>query len=245
LRHDGRAMRAVYLGFSADMIDPQLEDCWARRRRTHIRYQDSTLSGAGVSLQVILPAFGASELIWYTVIYGGFDDNLLLLGCDRNEAAHFEQIQYGETSPVRTLYSGDFPNEYVLTDEIRLALGIRLEEDSLSIDQKERIACQVYIHDNCFFWIEPMNADLLGRVFGCILEQHSFYLGQEIDWSGISPELIRRLVSLGELELQSDPKRQCLWIPQLEARRGFFWKWFREGTVLIENGKACMKTGHP
>jgi hypothetical protein len=225
------------------MIDPQLEDWWSWKRRTHILYRDSALSGAGVSLQVILPAFSESDLIWYSIIYGDFDDDLLLLGCDRNEAAHFEQIRHQETSPVKTFYNGDFPNEYVLTDEICLALGVRLNEDRLIIDQEERIACQVYIHDNCFFWIEPMNAALLDRVFGCILEQHSFYFGQEIDWSGVSAELIKRLLSLGELELQSDPKRQCLWIPQLETRRRLFWKWFREGTVLIENGKARMKSG--
>lgn len=226
------------------MIDPQLEDWWSWKRFTDVRYQDSTLSGAGVSLQVILPAFGESELVWFSSIYGDFDDNLLLLGYDRKEAAHFDHVRYLDTSPVQTLYRGDFPHEYVLTDEARLALGVRFEEDEFFIDQEERIACLVYIHDNCFFWIKPISTALLERVFGCILQQHSFYLGQEIDWSGISGELTRRLASMGKLELQSDPKRQCLWIRQLESYRGLFWKWFRSGTVLIENGRARFKAGH-
>ncbi len=223
------------------MIDPQLGDWWSHKRLTHIRYTDSVLSGAGVSLQVILPAFDTSELIWYSTIYGDYDDNLLLLGYDRDEAASFERIAYEETSPVKALYAGDFPNEYVLTDKLRLALGLTFEGNSFSITQEERIACQVYIHDNCFFFIKPVNAALFDRVFGCILEQHSFYLGQEIDWLDVPSELTKQLVSLGKLELQSDPKRRCVWIPQLEARRGLFWKRFRKGTVLIENGKAAFR----
>jgi hypothetical protein len=223
------------------MIDPQLEDWWSRRRLTEIRHHDSSLSGAGVSLRVILPAFSDSKMVWYSMVYGGWDDNILLLGCGRNTVSSFEHVEYKETSPVQAIYKDAFPDEYVLTDSIRSTLGIRFEGNSFFIDHEDKIAYQVYIHDNCFFYIKPVEDALLGKLLNCIFMQHSFYLEQEIDWSSIVPEIVKQLLTLGRIEMQSDLKRQCLWIPQLEERRHLFWKLFRQGTVLIENGKASFK----
>jgi hypothetical protein len=223
------------------MIDPHLDDWWSRKRLTRLRYRDSSLSGAGVSLRVILPALTALDLIWYSTVYGEYDDNLLLLGCDSNTTSLFERVEYKERSPVQAVCQDTFPNEYVLTDNIRSALGIRFEGNDCIIDRADSIACQVYVHDNCFFYVRPVDEALAGKLLNCILEQHSFYMGQEIDWSCVLPDLVRHLLALGELEMQSDPRGPYLWIPQLEKRRHPFWKAFRPGTVLIENGKARFR----
>ncbi len=222
------------------MIDPQLKDWWSRKRLTEICYHDSSLNGAGVSLRVILPAFRGLGMIWYSTVYGEYNDNILLLGCDRNTASLLECVRYEETSPVQALYGDEFPDEYVLTAGIRSALGLGFEGNSFFIDQ-EKVAYHVYIHDNCFFYINPVKDALLNELLSCILEQHSFYLGQEVDWSSIFPEIANQLLTLGRIEIQSDPKRQCVWIPQLEKRRHLFWKLFRQGTVLVENGKARFR----
>lgn len=223
------------------MIDPQLKNWWSHKRLTEIRQHNSSLNGAGVSLRVILPAFSDSEMIWYSTVYGEYSDNILLLGCDRNTASLVPCVEYKETSPVQAIYKDAFLDEYVLTDDIRSALGVRFEGNSFFIDHEDRIAYQVYIHDNCFFYIKPAEDALLGKLLNCILEQHSFYLGQEVDWSSIFPEIVKQLLTLGRIEMQSNPKRQCLWIPQLEKRRPLFWKMFRQGTVLIESGKARFR----
>lgn len=103
----------------------------------------------------------------------------------------------------------------ILTASIRAALGLRLEGNSYFIDQENKVACQAYIHDNCFFYIKPVMEALLGTLLSCILEQHSFYLGQEVDWSGVSDKIAKQLLTLGRMEIQSDPDRQWVWIPQL------------------------------
>jgi len=225
------------------MLDPHLNDWWSRKRLTRLRYRDSSLSGAGVSLRVILPALKALNLTWYSTVYGEYDDNLLLLGCDKNAASQFDRIEYKETSPLQAVCQDTFLNEYVLTDHIRSALGIRFEENDCIINREESIACQVYVHDNCFFYVRPVDEALSGKLLNCILEQHSFYLGQEIDWSGVLADLVRHLLALGELDMQSDPGGRCLWIPQLEKKWFPFWKAFRPGTVLIENGQARFRVG--
>lgn len=225
------------------MIDPQLEDWWSNRRLTEIRYHHPALSGAGVSLRVILPAFRELGLTWYSKMYGEYDDNVLLLGCDRNVAAELERVAYTGQSPVKALCECDLPDEYELTDGICAALGIRLDGNSFAVDREDRVALQVYIHDNCFFYVSPVEDALLGSLLGCILEQHSFYLGQEVDWSGVSPEIERRLRAVEGIELQSDPEKRCMWIPQLEKRRWPFWRRFRQGTVWVEDGKARFRAG--
>lgn len=226
------------------MIDPQLSDWWSSKRLTEIRYDNLSLNGAGVSLQVILPAFLSSEMIWYSTVYGEFDDNVLLLGCRRNTASLFEHVKYTGISAVQAIYKDVFLDEYVLTDNIRSALGIRFEGNSFSIDQEDGIAYQVYSHDNCFFYIKPVEDTLLGKLLNCIFAQHSFYLEREIDWSSVFPEIVEQLLRLGRIEMQSDSRRQCMWIPQLEKSRYPFWKLFRRGTVLIENGKARFRDGN-
>lgn len=89
--------------------------------------------------------------------------------------------------------------------------------------------------------IKPVKDRLLERLVGCILRQHSFYLGQEVDWARVLPGLTEQLVTLGRIEMQSDPRRSCMWMPQLEKRKWPFWKRFRQGTVLIESGQAHFR----
>jgi hypothetical protein len=72
--------------------------------------------------------------------------------------------------------------------------------------------------------------------------QHAFYLGHEVDWSEIEPDLKRALVRAGRLELQSDRRRQQLWIPQIESQL-VRWKVFRRGTVIVHEGKARFRDG--
>ncbi len=223
------------------MIDPQLNNWWSGKRLTVIGYHDSSLHGAGISLPVILPALSGLGMIWFSTVYGEYNDNALLLGCDRNTASLFEWVKYEETSPVQAVYNNIFPDEYALTASIRSALGLRLEGNNYFIDQENKVACQVYIHDNCFFYVKPVTEALLGRLLSCTLEQHSFYLGQEVDWSGIFDTIAKQLLTLGRIEIQSDPERQWVWIPQLEKRRHPFWKRSRQGTVTVENGKARFR----
>lgn len=161
-------------------------------------------------------------------------------------------MKYTEQSPIQKLCGTVFSDafvEYVLTDAIASELGIRFEGDDFSVEHQDRfenkVTYQIYIHDNCFFYIKPVKGDLVGRIVNCVLEQHSFYLGQEIDWSKISARLTEHLLTSGKIEIQSDPKRQHVWIPQLQEPKpllgSLFQKVLGQGTVAIEEGKARFR----
>jgi hypothetical protein len=225
------------------MIDPQLQDWWSDKRLTEIRYKDLMVQGAGIPLRVILPIFSDLDLVWFSRIYGEFDDNIILLGCDTNAAAALEKVKHGSKTPVQSVYDGAFHNEYALTENVCSALGMRFDGNSYSIERENEIAYQVYIHDNCFFFIKPATESVLRGLIENVLEQHSFYLREDVDWSGIADNLERQLIRLGKIALQSDPRRHCMWIPQLEPKR-LLWKVFGRGTVLIENGKARFRVIH-
>lgn len=94
------------------MIDPQLNDWWSGKRLTVIGYHDASLNGAGISLPVLLPALSGLGMIWFSTVYGDYNDNVLLLGCDRNTASLFEWVKYEEASPVQAVYNDVFPDEY-------------------------------------------------------------------------------------------------------------------------------------
>ncbi len=234
------------------MIDPQLQDWWSRQRLTQLSYHNLSLSGAGVSLRVILEPFKNVGAVWYSKIYGEYQDNVLLLACSPDLEGLSNRVRCLEQSPIQKLCGETFSKhfiEYLLTDAVAYELGIRFEgKDFLVVDQERlgnRVVHQIYIHDNCFFYIKPVKSDLVGRIANCVLEQHSFYLGQEIDWSEISARLTEHLLTLGKIEIQSDPKRQHVWIPQLEEKKhllgSLFQKAFGQGTVVIEGRQARFR----
>jgi hypothetical protein len=222
------------------MIDPKLADWWSWKRLTELSFKDSSLSGAGISLQVIRHALQGMGLIWYSKVYGEFDDDLVLLGFEKTIGAIFEQAEYETVSPARANYGDLLPDEYVMTAEIFSDLGINLENNYFTIDREDKIAYQVYIHDNCFFCIKPASEILISQMLHNILQQHSFYLRQEVDWSGVMGKIQAELIVRGKIELQSDPRRTCLWIKQLENRSPVC-RLIGPGTVPIKAGVAYFR----
>jgi hypothetical protein len=62
------------------MINPELNDWWSHKRLTILKYKEATsLSGAGVSTQVLTKAFKENEFTWFSIVYGGFDDKRLII----------------------------------------------------------------------------------------------------------------------------------------------------------------------
>src|ERR1700751_1248179 len=83
--------------------------------------------------------------------------------------------------------------EYELDDQIQSALEITTDENGFEIKSPERIEQQLYVHDDCFFFVKPVDEMGLGRLARAILEQHSFYLGTDVAWAGVLDQIILRL----------------------------------------------------
>jgi hypothetical protein len=169
-----------------------------------------------------------------------------LLACSPDLEGLSDRVRCLEQSPIQKLCRENFSKhftEYLLTDAVAYELEIRFEgKDFLVVDQERlgnRVVHQIYIHDNCFF--KPVEDDLLSKIIGCVLEQHSFYLGQEIDWSEISARLTDHLLTSSKIEQNRDPKRsqEATCVDPTARRKKYplgslFQKAFGQGTVVIE-----------
>ena len=223
------------------MINPELDDWWTHKRLTNLRYKETALSGAGVSVQVLTKAFNEDEFSWFSMIYGEFHDNFLLVAMDNQTADKFCRSHYDSGDKERLLYGQVLKNEYKITDEIATELGIVMYNDDFTILNRNKFVFYIHSHDNCFFWIEPISSDLLTRIIQVILKQHSFYLGKEIQWDEIESQLVEIIKDKKEVDIQSDSRKQCLWIPQLESSKKFLWKRLKQKTIIIDGLNASFR----
>lgn len=223
------------------MINPELNDWWSNKRLINLKYRESALHGAGVSMQVITKAFRENEYTWFSVRYGEFNDNFILVAICNDDANRFKKIKYDELDSKREFFGQILINEYKITEEIASELGLTTNNSGFEITNKNKFCFYIYSHDNCFFSIEPISTDLLTRVIRVILQQHSFYQHEDVDWSEIETRLIEIIKSNKEIEIQSDPKNKYVWIPQIECNKDWFWKLFRKGTIIISDSKALFR----
>jgi hypothetical protein len=223
------------------MINPELTNWWSHKRLASLKYKDTSLNGAGVSMQVITKAFGEYEFTWFSVVYGRFNDNIILVAMSNDDANKFTKIKYDEQEIKRKFFGQILKNEYKITDEIASELGLTTSDTGFEIIDKDKFPFYIYSHDNCFFSIKPISTNLFARVIRVILQQHGYYQGEEVEWSGIESRLMEIIKSNKEIEIQSDPKKKYVWIPQIERNKYWFWKNFRKGTIIISESKALFR----
>lgn len=223
------------------MIDPELNNWWSNKRLTHLWYKEPSLIGAGVSMQVLSKAFDGNEYTWFSKVYGEFNDNLILIAMENLATDRFNRIRYSDHEKDQRFFGQYLKNEYMITDEITSELGLTTSNQGFEISYMDKFSFYIYSHDNCFVSIEPISSELLAGVIKVVLAQHSYYLGNEIQWNGIESQLVDMIKSNKEIHIQSDPHKQCLWIPQVETNKSWFWKSFRQGTIIIDGTKASFR----
>lgn len=223
------------------MIDPKLNDWWSRKHRTDVSAVGTLFKGAGVSLPVLLRALIQKNLTWYTLIYGDFDDNVLLLAIDGKTASSFNNRPYPQNGPMQRACDGrEAFMEYALSSEIQSALGLTIDGNDFRIENREAIQQQIYIHDDCFFAIEPVDGTQLRELIHGILEQHSFYLRSDVHWDSILDEVASLMKRVENVRIQSDPARQHLilsWITPGSSLKRIF-RWRRSRCIKIRSGMA-------
>jgi hypothetical protein len=225
------------------MIDPHHECWWTGQRLTEIAVSGSGLAGAGVSLRVLLHAFTGQDLIWYARVYGDQEDNVLLAALDPATAASLERPP---SSSLPSLSAAPEPlglEVYELSDEVALRLGVKCDGSRALVEQHDGIRHNVYVHDDCFFLIEPLAEVLLKEVIHCVLRQHSFYLNLKVDWSGVLDPLGEILTRAKTIRLKSGPERKRLIVSWEHDTPSFWEQIFRRRTsseIRIAGGKACF-----
>jgi hypothetical protein len=228
------------------MIDPQHSCSWSRKRLTEVGVVDSAFLGAGVPLRVLAHALPDRDTVWYSKVYGEYDDNVFLVGLDRATADSVGGDKLSEAAPLSTaLGNNESHEEYGLSTEIEAKLGIVCDEAQYSIRDEALVKYRVHLHDDCFFRVELIDAKLLRELVCCILQQHSFYLGVEIDWSGAIDPVVNIIGDSERIGIQSDPTRKQLTIFQAKTEGGFIRRLLRQrplASLTIRNGRAELES---
>jgi hypothetical protein len=232
----------LFVYYEANMIDPRLNDWWSRKHRTDVFSVGTLFKGAGVSLRVLLRTLIQKDLTWYSLIYGDFNDNVLLLAVDGKTASSFKNRPHPRNGPMQRACDGrEAFVEYALSSEIQSALGLTIDGNDFHIENREVIQQQIYIHDDCFFAIEPVDGTQLRELIHGILEQHSFYLGSDVHWDGILDEAAALMKRVENVRIQSDPARQRVilsWIAPGSSLVKRIFRLRRSRCIKSRNGMA-------
>lgn len=215
------------------MIEPWTKDVWSGSRKNEVILDGKRLVGAGVSLRVLMHAFAGEQLVWFSAIYGMHADNCVAYAVEPETASAIPEDATDTVLPIETALRGAFElKEYPLTESAQSALGVNIvvhiEEPEDNIAWREESApkyvhdaelhedairnvrYRVYVHDDCFFRVEPVDDKLLRKLILCILEQHSFYLEQQVDWEPALDEIVGVISRAPAVAFKSDPGRKRL-----------------------------------
>ncbi len=207
------------------MIRPSHENCWYTNHKTTIlSYDNNWFINLGVPLNVVLTAFISSPVIWFSVGFGQWNDNTLLIGVNPLRINSIQKIKHIDISPIeKVMGTNNGYLEYQLTSEIQELFGITLdpENNTYELKQEEKVVFQISVHDDCVCAITLVNSALLRALVFCVLEEHSYYLNEEIDWSGVVNWLADKL-DPDHLMVRSQPLLKCLLI-----RREGIGPWFK------------------
>lgn len=196
------------------MIKPNHECAWSHEHSSslHLRagYYGSggqAFSSAGTSLPALMEAFRDEPLRWYTRAYGdvhqGEHENLLLIAVDAAAPVVAGAQQYADVGPLSTGLHGAFRvREYVLGDVAAGALGLKMQGERLQPADWTRFRYYVHLHDDCFGYVEPVDRTLLVGLVRGVLGLHSYYLGQDVNWSDVPFALVDLLGHVGKFELR-------------------------------------------
>jgi hypothetical protein len=155
---------------------------------------------------VLMHAFAGRDLVWYTAICGEHDDHCIALAVDPGKAQQLENAAESDSVRAAALPPELSLDSHPLVESVQVALGVRLDEGGFHDSAMHDVKFKVYVHDDCFFLISTVDPELLSRLIHCILQQHSFYLGREVDWSGVLGQVIKIVKSAPGIELRSNPR---------------------------------------
>lgn len=182
--------------------------------QTTMRYTASSFYGTGIPLQVLLHSFVDKSVVWFSLTYGDWKDNTIIIGVSPEVAKPINKNRHVTDPPMRKAFgSPRVFEEYELSDDVQKALSITfVSETSGYSAPKENTLYQIYIHDDHWSWIKPVDKIFLKEIVHCVLEQHSFYLGTDVDWSRVLQTITDKLSTSRSLVFKSKTARRCLTI---------------------------------
>lgn len=228
------------------MINVSHHNCWyTDNKTTLLSYNNNLFVGLGTPLNVILTTFAGNSVVWFSVVFGQWNDNILLIGVDSSKANSMQKIKYIETSPIeKAMGTIQGFEEYQLSSDVQNIFGITLDPEinTYEIRHEEDVLYQISVHDECMCAIKPVNSVLLEKLTLCVLQEHSYFLNEDINWSKVVTWLSGKIDS-DHLLVRSQLSHKCLLI-----RREGIGAWIKAKInpesyrlIKISNGKAIIK----
>jgi hypothetical protein len=200
--------------------------------------QGDEVVGVGASLRVLLHAFERKQYVWYSLVFGDVNDEVLVVPVERALAGALPRRRHSGVGPVAAALMPEDVEEYELTGEAQRALGVHIDAESSEV--RASVRHWIYVHDDCFFSLEGADEGLKRQTLEALLEMHSFYLGAQVDWSGVVDEIYRLLEAHDEVTLETDPEAGTMTVRWRAAAEGLARLVRRFGTrqFRVENGVA-------
>jgi hypothetical protein len=190
------------------MIKPRLQNSWTRRRKTLVEYQNEEALGAGLSLDVLFRAFaGIKNIVWFSVVYGEYDDDFCAIGLENGQAPAGIRERHPHRGPLGEAAAQDL-NEYLLSPRVLEFLGFKSIEEAIHSGWEGKAKFALYVHDDCFFRLRPVDDQRIWLLTRLVLDVHSYYLGQEVDWSEVEQDCVKFLVQHKAISVVTDVRKQ-------------------------------------
>jgi hypothetical protein len=99
-------------------------------------------------------------------------------------------------------------------------------------------------HDGCFFWLAPASPTLKRAVVDAALTLHSHYLGCDVDWSRVAPEIVDSLKPGRVLRLRTSRARRRVTVRSFQADAGLVARLLAKPLEIdCSTGVALLKRG--
>jgi len=202
-------------------LNPNLEDWWTKNCVTEITIGNNNISGAGISLKVVLQMLINKELTFYSYLGGQYQDNLHILGTKENCLLNFEKSQYiNEQSPVREWYGEELNiQEFKILDP---KLNEDTEEEYFEYYENRKDLFYLKMHDNFIVYLTPYSDDSLNSLIKNICYLHSYYLNYDIPTDEFLRLVKEKVLNEKSIRIRSDKVNGTTYFDKKEISKNYF-----------------------
>jgi hypothetical protein len=218
-----------------------------RRKATIIEINESSFSGYGATSNVILRGLKDEGVTLFSKVYGEYNDTKITVGLNLTTASHMEKISHDDTLLTPCIFTPVVDiDEYEFSNAIQNELGVVEDGRDYIIVHPENVKYTIYMHDDYFFSVNPINSRLVKELVQSILQDHTSSNIREVDLSEVIDGFLILLSKFNKIRICSCPKWNYLTIRKVTSFWGLI-NGFREWlfprsfcAINIDDGKATF-----
>jgi len=192
-------------------LNPNLKDWWTEKKRTDLSLSKDKISGAGISLKVILNIVLNKNNRLYSYEGGVHEDNLYILIIKKE--SHLDKklpkiLRKKSESRLREWFGETIQiEEFIINKKGMELLKVKEEREIVNV-LNEDIKYNVYFHDNFIFSMSliSLSNEVIINIIERIKYLHNFYLDSELKIKGFEERVYELLKTKESISLISNPE---------------------------------------